>query len=62
MEYTAYFCEAAGQWFVSSHRLALGRHAGGGRYYPSLEHLAEGCKAFAALPVLLSVRPLPYHS
>jgi hypothetical protein len=44
-----------GAWWVGSHRKSLGRHVGGGRYYASLEDLAAGCKAFAALPVLISL-------
>lgn len=53
--YTAYRAWE-GRWFVSSHRKALGRfHIGQGRYYEDLDALAAGCKAFAALPVLLSL-------
>ncbi|WP_153133211.1 hypothetical protein [Dechloromonas hortensis] len=54
VEYTAYVL--GGQWFVASHRATLGpRHVGGGRYYQDLDALANGCKAFAALPVFLSL-------
>lgn len=54
VEYTAYLL--CGQWFVASHRAALGpRHIGGGRYYKDLDDLATGCKAFAALPVFLAL-------
>lgn len=53
VEYTAYML--CGQWFVASRRLALGRPIGGGRYYKTLDALATGCKAFAALPVFLSI-------
>lgn len=50
---------AGGNWWVSSHRKALGRmHIGGGRYYESLDALAAGCKAFAGLPILLSLAGL----
>lgn len=53
VEYTAHL-NAAG-WFVSSRRLSLGRrHIGGGKYYDSLEALSSGCKAFAALDVLVA--------
>ena len=42
------------QWWVSTHRVALGSmHIGGGRYYRDLNDLAANCKAFAALPALL---------
>lgn len=42
------------QWWVSTHRIALGSmHIGGGRYYRDLNDLAANCKAFAALPALL---------
>lgn len=42
-------------WFVSSRRLSLGRfNTGGGKYYGSLQDLAEGCKAFAGLDVLVA--------
>lgn len=54
VEYTAH--QLCGQWFVASHRAALGpRHIGGGRYYKTIDDLANGCKAFAALPALLSL-------
>lgn len=50
---------ASGSWWVSSHRKALGRfHVGGGRYYDSFGALAIGCKAFAGLPILLSLNAL----
>jgi hypothetical protein len=53
-EYCAFEC--AGQWFVSSRRLALGRsNVGGGRYYATLADVAAGCKALAGLDLLLSV-------
>lgn len=54
VEYCAYFMASAGRWFVASHRLALGRHAGGGKYYDRV----EDCKAFAALPTLMSMGAL----
>ena len=55
VEYTAYQTNS-GSWFVSTHRKALGpRHVGGGRYYKTIDELANSCKAFAALPVLLSL-------
>lgn len=47
---------ASGSWWVSSHRKALGRmHIGGGRYYSDINTLAGGCKAFAGLPILISL-------
>lgn len=50
--YCAAFQESVGEWFVSSHRLALGRsHIGGGKYFKKI----EDCKPFAALPVLLGL-------
>lgn len=53
VEYVAQ--ELAGAWFVSSRRLALGRrHVGGGKYYPTLEAVAAGCKAFAGLDLLIA--------
>lgn len=45
-----------GSWWVGTHRKSLGRHVGGGRYYVSLSDLANGCKAFAALPVFLTMK------
>lgn len=51
VEYCAYMSDAAGQWFVASNRLALGRKCGGGKYYANIEE----CKAFAALPTLLKM-------
>lgn len=55
VEYTAYLT-SWGQWWVGTHRKGLGRgHVGGGRYYDSLDDLASGCKAFAALPVFKSL-------
>lgn len=54
VEYTAYKT-SGGDWWVSSHRLALGRHIGGGKYYADLEAVAAGCKAFAGLAVLLNI-------
>lgn len=54
-EYCAYLT-TSGAWFVSSRRLALGRfNAGSGKYYPTIDDLAAGCKAFAALPFLMSL-------
>lgn len=45
-----------GSWWVSSHRKALGRnHIGGGRYYNDINALAAGCKAFAGLPIFISL-------
>ncbi len=38
-------------WFVSSMRLGMGRHAGGGKHYKTFDDVRAGCKAFAALPV-----------
>jgi len=55
VEYTAYLT-SWGQWWVGTHRKGLGRgHVGGGRYYASIDDLATGCKAFAALPVFISL-------
>lgn len=54
VEYTAYKT-FSGDWFVASNRLALGRHIGGGKYYKNAEAIAEGCKAFAGLAILLSL-------
>lgn len=51
VSYCASFCEAYGQWFVASNRLALGRYSGGGKYYARI----EDCKAFAALPTLMAM-------
>lgn len=52
--YTAYQ-SSWGDWFVGSHRLALGRfHVGGGKYYKTLADLSENCKAFSGLALLLS--------
>jgi len=46
---------SAGRWFVSSRRLALGRgNIGGGKYYDRV----EDCKAFAALPALMTMGAL----
>lgn len=56
VEYTAYRT-LGGDWFVASNRLALGRHIGGGKYYKDAEAIAEGCKAFAGLALLLSIDP-----
>ncbi len=54
VEYTAYFSEAVGAWFVSTHRLALGRqHIGGGRYYKTIGELAQAVKAFVGLDLLI---------
>lgn len=54
VEYCAYKT-GAGNWFVSTHRAALGqRHIGGGRYYNDLCDLSANCKAFAALPALIN--------
>lgn len=39
-------------WFVSSRRLSLGRHVGGGKYYANLVAVAAGCKAFLGLDML----------
>lgn len=48
--------ELAGKWFVGSRRLALGRHfnTGGGKYYETLEAVANGCKAFSGLDALVA--------
>lgn len=36
-------------WFVSSRRLALGRHnVGSGRHFATLADVAAGCKAFGS--------------
>lgn len=52
--YTAYQV-SWGDWFVGSHRLALGRfHVGGGKYYKTLADLSGHCKAFSGLELLLS--------
>ena len=54
-EYTAYQSKAIGEWWCGSRRLGMGRrHIGGGKWYPTLEALAQGCKAFAGLDVLLT--------
>ena len=54
VEYTTFFCKAAGEWFVSTHRLALGRqHIGGGRYYKTIGELAQAVKAFAGIDLLV---------
>ena len=54
VKYTAYFSKAVGAWFVSTHRLALGRqHIGGGRYYKTIGDLALAVKAFAGLDLLV---------
>jgi hypothetical protein len=56
---SAYYSAAAGQWWVSSRRLSLGRwNAGGGKWYASLADLAAGCKAFAGLDALISAPAL----
>lgn len=53
VSYNAFPC--GDQWFVSSHRVALGRrHIGGGKYYPTLQAVAAGCKAFAGLDALVA--------
>lgn len=53
VQYTAYFSEAAGAWFVGTHRLALGSsHIGGGRYYKTIGELAQAVKAFVGLDLL----------
>ncbi len=55
VEYCGYQT-TSGSWFVSSRRLALGRfNAGSGKYYETLDDLAAGCKAFAALPFFISL-------
>lgn len=55
VEYCGYFCKSVGQWFVSTRRLALGRHnSGGGKYFNKI----DDCKAFAALPALISMGAL----
>lgn len=47
---------ASGEWWCSSRRLSLGRwNAGGGKWYATLEALAQGCKAFSGLDVLVAV-------
>jgi len=54
VHYCAYKQHDSDQWWVSTHRIALGSmHIGGGRYYRDLNDLAANCKAFAALPALL---------
>jgi hypothetical protein len=54
VQYTTYFSKAAGEWYVSTHRLALGRmHIGGGRYYKTIGELAQAVKAFAGLDLLI---------
>lgn len=54
VEYTAYKT-LGGDWWVSSNRLSLGRHIGGGKYYKDAEAIAEGCKAFAGLVILVGL-------
>ena len=40
-------------WFVSTHRLALGRsHIGGGKHYATLQEVADCCKAFGGIGAL----------
>lgn len=52
VQYCAKFEPSVGQWFVATHRLALGRfNSGGGRYYADISQ----CKAFAALPALMNM-------
>ena len=51
VEYCGYFSNVVGQWFVSTRRLALGNNSGGGKYFKNIEE----CKAFAALPALISI-------
>lgn len=51
VEYCASFTESVGEWFVATHRLALGKHVGGGKYYKNI----GDCKVFAALPVLMEI-------
>lgn len=44
-------------WGVWSRRLALGRsNVGGFKRYPSLEALAQGCKAFRGLDALVDAQ------
>lgn len=51
-EYCAYFSLSVGEWFVSTRRLALGRHnPGGGKYYACI----ADCKPFAELPALIAL-------
>lgn len=55
VEYCAYFCSVVGKWFVSSHRVALGKfNSGSGKYYENI----EDCKAFAALPTMVRIGAL----
>lgn len=55
VSYCAYQSTATGRWWVSSRRLSLGRfNPGGGKWYGSVAEVAAGCKAFAALDVLLA--------
>ncbi|MDE1545711.1 hypothetical protein PTW32_09775 [Dechloromonas agitata] len=55
VDYCACKQKDSDQWWVSTHRSALGPlHIGGGRYYDSLADLAANCKAFAALPALIN--------
>lgn len=52
VEYHIY--ELCGQWWCSSHRLALGKmHIGGGKYYKTLGEAAEKCKAFGGINELM---------
>ena len=49
VEYLLNYCPIVEQWFVSTHRLALGRHAGGGRYYKTFGDVLMNCTAFSDL-------------
>jgi hypothetical protein len=51
VSYCANFSNTVGEWFVSSSRLSLGRHCGGGKYYKNL----DDCKPFAALNALIKI-------
>lgn len=56
VEYTAH--QLAGEWFVATRRLALGRrHIGGGKYYATLADVAASVKAFAGLDALAADMP-----
>lgn len=53
VEYCAHVL--AGQWVVSSRRLALGRgKAGTARFFPTVEALSASVKAFANLDLLIN--------
>jgi hypothetical protein len=57
--YWTYRTSLGGQWYVGTHRIALGkRHGGGGRYFATLADVAANVKAFAALPALIELGAL----